>query len=240
MNGVDTYVTESMLTKEEEDKASGKPIAKARPRQKPAVTLTSVSIPVRERKWIGLKTAREKSGPNGCVSSRSECVELSRAGFYGVELVLSRLFRWRMERMERRAGKLAQCAPYRNGSNGWKPKDSFKNVIDWRSEIDKHAVDDVIKLHTEYHVRAPAASYAASVPVVEYITPATSYVTPASVVEYITPAPLKFVEAVLHEIDEELCLDDIEELCLCGTYESKAYLEAHLAQLLISFGRFKI
>ena len=122
-------------------------------------------------------------------------------------------------------------------------KDSFKNVIDWRGEIDKHAV---IKLHTEYHVPAPEASYAVSapvveyivpsasssspVPVVEYIAPATSYVTPASVVdyiapapavyaasgpvaEYITPAPMKFVEAVLHEIDEELCIDDIEELC---------------------------
>ena len=40
VNGVDKYVTESMLSKKEEDIASGKPIAKARPRQKP-VTLTS-------------------------------------------------------------------------------------------------------------------------------------------------------------------------------------------------------
>ena len=47
MNGVDKYVTESMLTKEEDDIASEKPIAKARPRPKPAITLTSVSIPVR-------------------------------------------------------------------------------------------------------------------------------------------------------------------------------------------------
>ena len=46
VNGVDKYVTESMLTKEEEDIASVKPIAKARPRQKTTVTLTSVSIPV--------------------------------------------------------------------------------------------------------------------------------------------------------------------------------------------------
>ena len=50
VNGVDKYVTESMLAKEEEDIASGKPIAEARPRQKPTVTLTSVSIPVCERK----------------------------------------------------------------------------------------------------------------------------------------------------------------------------------------------
>ena len=52
VNGVDKDVTESMLTKEEEDIASEKPIAKARPRQKPAVTLTSISIPVLERIWI--------------------------------------------------------------------------------------------------------------------------------------------------------------------------------------------
>ena len=50
VNGVDKYVTESMLTKKEEDIASVKPIAKARPRQKPTVTLTSVSIPVLEKK----------------------------------------------------------------------------------------------------------------------------------------------------------------------------------------------
>ena len=49
VNGVDTCVTASMLTKKEEDRASEKPIAKARPGQKPTVTLTSVSIPVLER-----------------------------------------------------------------------------------------------------------------------------------------------------------------------------------------------
>ena len=54
VNGVDKYVTESMLTKKEEDIASGKPIAKARPRQKPTVTMTSVSIPVLERKWVDI------------------------------------------------------------------------------------------------------------------------------------------------------------------------------------------
>ena len=46
VNGVEKSVTEPMLTKKEEDIASVKPIAKARPRQKPIVTLTSVSIPV--------------------------------------------------------------------------------------------------------------------------------------------------------------------------------------------------
>ena len=54
VNVVDRYVTESMSTVREDDTASGKPMAKARPRQKPTVTLTSVSIPVLERKWIDI------------------------------------------------------------------------------------------------------------------------------------------------------------------------------------------
>ena len=29
--------------------------------------------------------------------------------------------------------------------------------------------------------------------------------------DVITPAPMEFVEAALHEIDEELCRDDLEE-----------------------------
>ena len=53
-----TYVTESMPTTKEKDKASGKPIAKARPSEKPTVTLTSVSIPVLERIWIDIETQR--------------------------------------------------------------------------------------------------------------------------------------------------------------------------------------
>ena len=65
VNGVDKYVTESMLTKEEEDIASGKPIAKVRPRQKP-----SVSILVREREWIDIETRR---------SHDQKCFEVSKA-----------------------------------------------------------------------------------------------------------------------------------------------------------------
>ena len=49
VSGVYKCVTESMLTKKELDTVSEKPIAKARPRQKPTVTLTSVSILVLER-----------------------------------------------------------------------------------------------------------------------------------------------------------------------------------------------
>ena len=55
MNGVDKYVTESMPTAKEEDTTSGKPIAEARPRQKPTVTLTSTSILVLEEYGSTLK-----------------------------------------------------------------------------------------------------------------------------------------------------------------------------------------
>ena len=50
--------------------ASGKTIAEARPRQKPTVTLTSVSIPVNERKWIDIETQR---------SNDHTCFEVSKA-----------------------------------------------------------------------------------------------------------------------------------------------------------------
>ena len=69
VSGVDKYVTESMLTTKEVDMASGKPIAKARTRQKPTVTLTSVSIPVPERKWIDIETQR---------SHDHECYDVSK------------------------------------------------------------------------------------------------------------------------------------------------------------------
>ena len=59
-----------MPTAKEENTASGKPIAKARPRQKPKVTLTSISIPVREREWIDIKTQR---------SHDQKCYEVSKA-----------------------------------------------------------------------------------------------------------------------------------------------------------------
>ena len=58
VNGVDKYVTESKSTAKEEDVASGKPISKARPRQKPTVTLTSVSVSILERHWIDIETQR--------------------------------------------------------------------------------------------------------------------------------------------------------------------------------------
>ena len=69
VNVIDGYVTESMPSAREEDTALGKPIAKARPRQKPTVTLTSVSIPVLERKWIDVETQR---------SHDQKCYEVSK------------------------------------------------------------------------------------------------------------------------------------------------------------------
>ena len=59
-----------MPTKEEEGMASAKRIAKARPRQKPTVTLTSVSILVLERKWRDIETQR---------SNDHTCFEVSKA-----------------------------------------------------------------------------------------------------------------------------------------------------------------
>ena len=68
VNGVDRYVTESMPPAKEEHTASKKPTAKARPRQNPAVTLTSISIPVLER--IDTETQR---------SNDQKCFEVSKA-----------------------------------------------------------------------------------------------------------------------------------------------------------------
>ena len=96
-------------------------------------------------------------------------------------------------------------------------KDSFKNVKDW----DKHASDDVIKLHTEYHAPAPAASYVASAPVVEYMLPAVFYVASAPVVEYIAPATSHVTPAsVVDNIAPTLAVDDVPSLI--GEYISPA------------------
>ena len=48
-----------METKEEEEhRASERPVARARPRLKPALTLSSVSVPPRERLWIDINRVR--------------------------------------------------------------------------------------------------------------------------------------------------------------------------------------
>ena len=52
VSGIDKYVTEAVQPKEEEHRDS------ARPQLKPAVTLSSVLIPVHGRKWIDIETQR--------------------------------------------------------------------------------------------------------------------------------------------------------------------------------------
>ena len=70
VNGVDKFVREATPTQEEENMASRKPIAKARPRQKPTVTLTSLSVLVLNWKWIDIETQR---------SNDQKCCEVSKA-----------------------------------------------------------------------------------------------------------------------------------------------------------------
>ena len=57
VNGINKYVTETSETiffENVEHRVTVKPVAKARPRLKLAVTLSSISIPIRERKWIDI------------------------------------------------------------------------------------------------------------------------------------------------------------------------------------------
>ena len=64
-NGINKYVT---VTSEEtpvtsvENRGTGKPVAKAQPRPKPTLTLSLVSIPYRERKWIDVEPGKFSPG----------------------------------------------------------------------------------------------------------------------------------------------------------------------------------
>ena len=61
MNGINKYVTETseeILVESVEHRAAEKLVAKAKPRPKLAVTLSSVSIPIRERKWPDINPER--------------------------------------------------------------------------------------------------------------------------------------------------------------------------------------
>ena len=60
MTRINKYVTETSETisfENAEHRATGRPVAKVRPRLKPAVTRSSIS-PLRERKWIDVNPAR--------------------------------------------------------------------------------------------------------------------------------------------------------------------------------------
>ena len=65
MNGINKYVTE---TSEEipvtsvENRGTGKLVAKAKPRPKLTLTLSYVSIPYRERKWIDVELGKFSQG----------------------------------------------------------------------------------------------------------------------------------------------------------------------------------
>ena len=83
-----------------------------------------------------------------------------------------------------------------------KPKDSTVKVkSQQRSLRSQVRIHRLVSLHLSFTV------HVASGFVVEYILFGDK--APALVVEYITFAPMKFVEAVFHEIDEELCHDEI-------------------------------
>ena len=65
VNGINKYVT---VTSEEipvtslQNRGTGKFVAKAKPRPKPAITLSPVSIPYRERKWIDSEPGKFSQG----------------------------------------------------------------------------------------------------------------------------------------------------------------------------------
>ena len=65
VNGINKYVTE---TSEEipvasvENRGTGKLVAKAKPRPKPTLTLSPVSIPYRERKWTDVDPRKFSQG----------------------------------------------------------------------------------------------------------------------------------------------------------------------------------
>ena len=75
---VNRYVTEtSEISDNTEHRAAGKPVATARPRLKPAVTLSSVSIPLRDRKWIDINPEKYD---HDCFSVSKAMIRLLRQG----------------------------------------------------------------------------------------------------------------------------------------------------------------
>ena len=64
VNGINKYETETSEIPVEsvELVRTGKPVAKAKPRPKPAVTLSPMSFLVRERKWIDISPATVSEG----------------------------------------------------------------------------------------------------------------------------------------------------------------------------------
>ena len=78
VNGINKFVTE---TSEEihvgsvGEKSTGKLVAKARPRQRSNLTLSLVSVPYRERKWIDIEPGKFD---NGCLEVSKLMIRLLR------------------------------------------------------------------------------------------------------------------------------------------------------------------
>ena len=65
VNGINKYVTETsqeIPIERVQLVRTGEPAAKAKPRPKPTVTLSTVSVPIHERKWIDVDPALFKEG----------------------------------------------------------------------------------------------------------------------------------------------------------------------------------
>ena len=65
VNGINKYVTETteeIVAASVGDKSTGKLVAKARPRRTPTFTLSPVSFPYRERKWIDIESGKFSQG----------------------------------------------------------------------------------------------------------------------------------------------------------------------------------
>ena len=71
VNGTRKYETETTETiEDEEHRAAGRLVANARPQLKPVVTLSSVAVPLRGRKWIDINP--EKYHHDWFVVSKSQ------------------------------------------------------------------------------------------------------------------------------------------------------------------------
>ena len=65
VNGINKHETETseeISIESVEHGCTGKPVAKAKPRPKPTLTLSPVSIPLRERKWIDINPGTYSQG----------------------------------------------------------------------------------------------------------------------------------------------------------------------------------
>ena len=82
VSGVEKYVRETMPIQEEE-RASGRPAAKARPMLKPSSTSNPNPIPMRERKWIDIEV--RKSRDHYCFQMSKFITQLLRHKEFGRE-----------------------------------------------------------------------------------------------------------------------------------------------------------